>query len=185
MRRAATALALVALAGCGGGDDSDDAEPAPAAVPDEIRVESPAFTDGGKLPVRFTCDGAGVSPPLRWSGVPDEAEDLLLVADDPDVTQGAFTHWTVWKLPFRPDGSGRVLEDDLAPEMEEGQNDFGDRGWGPACPPEGDGPHHYVFTMYALDSLAELTEGASAAQVRAAVAAASVAEGRLTVTYDR
>ena len=184
MRRAATALALVALAGCGGGDDSEDAEPG-SAVPKEIRVESPAFTDGGELPGRFTCDGAGASPPLRWSGVPDDAQDLVLVADDPDVTQGAFTHWTVWKLPFQPDGSGRLLEDDVAPEMEEGQNDFGDRGWGAACPPEGDGPHRYVFTLYALDRAAELSEGAPAALVRAAVTASAVAKGRLSATYDR
>ena len=182
MRRAAAALALTLLAGCGGGDDSDDAEPAPA---DRIQVESPAFTDGGKLPARFTCDGEGVSPPLRWSGVPGDAQDLVLVADDPDVTQGAFTHWTVWKLPFEPDGTGRVLEDNVAPEMVQGQNDFGERAWGPACPPEGDGPHRYVFTLYALDGVAELSEGASAAQVRAAVTASAIAEGRLSVTYDR
>jgi Raf kinase inhibitor-like YbhB/YbcL family protein len=184
MRRAATALALAALAGCGGGDDSADPAPGSAAT-DEIRVESPAFTDGGRLPARFTCDGEGVSPPLRWSGAPGDAQDLVLVADDPDMTQGAFTHWTVWKLPLQPDGSGSLREDDVTSEMEEGQNDFGDRGWGAACPPEGDGPHRYVFTLYALDRPAELGDGATAAQVRAAVAASAVAQGRLSATYDR
>jgi len=107
MRRAAVAALLVALAGCGGDDDAEDVTT--TSAPDRIQLESPAFTDGGKLPARFTCDGEGISPPLRWSGVPDTAKDLVLVAEDPDVPTGAFTHWTVWKLPFQPDGQGRIL----------------------------------------------------------------------------
>jgi len=68
--------------------------------------------------------------------------------------------------------------------MEQGQNDFGDAGWGAACPPEGDGPHHYVFTLYALNRLAELREGATAAEVRAAITATAIAKGRLQTTFD-
>ena len=178
MRRAAAAVALLALAGCGDGDE----RPAPGAP---LTLESPAFRDGGTLPKRFTCDGAGKSPPLRWSGVPDEARDLALVVDDRDVPVGAFTHWTAWKLPFEPDGSGRVPEAHVPPEMVQGSGDAGDRGWSPACPPEGDGAHTYVFTLYALDRPAELSAGASPLQVRTAVTASAVAEERLEVTYDR
>lgn len=179
MRRAAVALTLIALAGCGGDDASD---PSPTGA---ITLESPAFGNNGKLPARFTCDGEGISPPLSWSGVPDRAQDLLLVVHDRDVPVGAFTHWTVWKLPFEPDGSGRVLEDNVPPEMVQGTNDTGDTGWAPACPPKPDGAHDYVFTLYALDRTAELREGASPNEVRAAISASAFAEGRLDATYDR
>jgi Raf kinase inhibitor-like YbhB/YbcL family protein len=180
MRRAAAAVALLALAGCGG----DDGDPGPAP-PAGLTLESPAFRDGGALPGRFACDGAGKSPPLRWSGVPDDAQDLALVVDDRDVPVGAFTHWTAWRLPFEPDGSGRVLEGNVPPEMAQGQNDAGSRGWAPVCPPDGDGAHTYVFTLYALDRPAELHPGASPAQVRAALTASALAQGRLEATYDR
>jgi len=182
MRRAAAALSLLVVAGCGGG--SDDPGPTPEA-PARLKLESPAFHDGAALPKRFSCDGKGVSPPLRWSDVPAKARDLALIVEDRDVPVGAFAHWTMWKLPFQPDGSGRVLEGNVAPEMGQGRNDFGEQGWGPACPPPGDGAHHYVFTLYALDHVAELAQGAPASEVRAAVAASAVAQGQLRATYDR
>jgi Raf kinase inhibitor-like YbhB/YbcL family protein len=187
MRRAATAALVVALAGCGGGGDSDEsAAPPPPASSQKIHLTSPAFRNGDELPEQFTCDGDGISPPLRWSGVPDKARDLALLVEDPDVPVGAFTHWTLWKLPFQPDGSGRVLEGNVAPGMQQGQNDSGDVGWGPACPPEGDGPHHYVFTLHALTRPLDLTDGATATEVRAALTATgSIASGRLEATYDR
>lgn len=183
MRLAAAALVLVAIAGCGGDDDSDEVTTPDA--PERIRLESPVFKDGGELPVRFTCDDEGVSPPLRWSDVPSGARDLALLVEDPDASDGPFVHWTVWKLPFAEGGQGRVLEDNVAPEMDEGRNGSGETGWGPACPPEGDEPHRYVFTIYALDRLVDLSDGASADDVRAAIAGSAIAEGRLEATYGR
>ena len=181
MRFALAALVLVAIAGCGG--DSD--EVTTPSAPEGIRLESPAFEDGGGLPARFTCDGDGVSPPLRWREVSPRARDLALLVEDPDASGGTFVHWTVWKLPFAEGGQGRVLEGNVAPEMDEGQNDFGERGWGPACPPEGDPPHRYVFSLYALDRLIDLGDGASADDVRAAIDADAFAEGRLEAVYSR
>jgi Raf kinase inhibitor-like YbhB/YbcL family protein len=178
MRRAAAGLVLLAVAGCGGGSDEAPAEEA-------MTLASAAFEDGGTLPKRFTCDGPGVSPPLRWSGVPGDAQDLVLVVEDRDVPVGAFVHWTVWKLPFQPDGAGRVLEDGVAPEMNQGRNDLGDRGWGPPCPPKGDAPHHYEFTLHALSQVAEVPPGAPVGGLRAAIAATGLAEARLDATYGR
>ena len=180
MRLALTALALLAVAGCGGGSDDEAQRPA------QMHLESQAFRDGGRLPTRFTCDGKGVSPPVRWRDVPDEARDLVLVVEDPDTPVGEFTHWTVWKLPVEPVyGRGRILEGNVAAEMEEGRNDAGQRGWAPACPPEQDGPHRYVFTLHAVDQPLELAEGAPATAVRSAIAATGIAEARLGATYDR
>jgi Raf kinase inhibitor-like YbhB/YbcL family protein len=181
MRRAAAALALLALAGCGG-DDSDRSPPRPALT--QLTLESPAFAEGGRLPKRFTCDGRGASPPLRWSGVPDGTQDLALLVEDPDVPVSAFLHWAMWKLPFEPDGGGRVLEDNVAPEVDQGLSDAGARGWEPACPP--DGRHRYVFRLFALERGLDLPKGAPGANVRAAIAATGVLEeARLEVTYGR
>ena len=178
MRRVASALALLAIGGCGGEDDEGQS-------PAKIKLESPAFRDGGPLPTRFTCDGEGASPPFSWRDVPGEARDLVLVVEDRDVPVGAFTHWTVWKLPFEPDGRGRILEGNVAPEMDQGRNDLGSRGWIPACPPDGDGPHRYVFTLHALDEVLDLPDGAPPGAVRSAIAATGIADARLGATYHR
>ena len=77
---------------------------------------------------RRRCAGARFRP---------RARDLALVVEDPDAPGAGFTHWVAWKLPFEPDGEGRVLEDNVAPEMDQAENDAGDPGWAPACPPGG------------------------------------------------
>jgi len=180
VRYAVAALAVLAVAGCGGGSDDGGSR-----VPEEFHLESSSFRDGGALPSRFTCDGRGLSPPLRWKGVPTKARDLALIVEDRDVPVGAFTHWTIWRLPFGPVGTGRIFETDVPNGAVEGRNDSGDTGWAPACPPKADGPHHYFFTIYALERPAELVPNASATQVRAAVTTSSLAEASISATYDR
>ena len=60
-----------------------------------IEVKSPAFSEGDEVPTQFTCDGENISPPLRWSGVPEEAAELRVSLTDPDAPRGPFTHWLV------------------------------------------------------------------------------------------
>jgi phosphatidylethanolamine-binding protein (PEBP) family uncharacterized protein len=60
-----------------------------------IEVKSPAFSEGDEVPTQFTCDAENISPPLRWSGVPEEAAELRVSLTDPDVPRGPFTHWLV------------------------------------------------------------------------------------------
>src|SRR5919198_755927 len=88
------ALAL-ALAGCGGGDR---VEGPPPRAPDRITVTSPAFKDGATIPKRYSCDGANVSPPLRWRRVPGDARELALLVEDPDAPGGSFVHWVLFKI---------------------------------------------------------------------------------------
>src|SRR3954466_5372786 len=97
------AMALFVEA-CGGGDDSPSAE-APDAGSDVIDVASAAFGEGEPIPVEYTCDGKELSPPLRWSGVPDDAQALALVVDDPDAPGGTFVHWVVVDIPTDQTGS--------------------------------------------------------------------------------
>jgi Raf kinase inhibitor-like YbhB/YbcL family protein len=164
VRRWPPLIASIALlAGCGGGEGP--AAPLPAA-PAKLRLSSPAFGDGGPIPVRFTCDGRDVSPPLRIAGTPRRARELALVVEDPDA--GRFVHWTLLRVPA---GVTRIREGRVPPRAIETTNGFGDRGWGGPCPPEGDPPHRYVFAAYALSRSSGLGAHASAEEVRARLAA--------------
>ena len=108
-------------------------------------LRSAAFAPGKSIPSRFTCDGEGRAPPLAWSDAPRETRSFALVCRDPDAPTGIWYHWAAFDIP--PDAAG--LAESEAP-MREAINDFGRRGYGGPCPPEGDGRHHYHFKLYAL-----------------------------------
>jgi Raf kinase inhibitor-like YbhB/YbcL family protein len=177
---AATAAAIVAVALGACGDDT--VEGPPPAAPDRIRVTRPAFAPNASIPARFTCDGDDVSPPLRWSGTPAGTRPLALLMEDPDASDGTFVHWTLFGLA--PDGTG-LREGEVPADAHEGENSFGDEGYGGPCPPEGDQPHRYVFTLYALRSVPDLDAGASPGQVRDAVGEQAIARGQLTGRFGR
>ncbi|GIW05043.1 MAG: hypothetical protein KatS3mg059_1663 [Thermomicrobiales bacterium] len=126
-----------------------------------IQVMSGAFADGQQIPVKYTCDAQDISPPLRWSGVPAEAQELVLVVDDPDAPSGIFTHWLVYGLPPRTTGlpEGVPPGETVPGGGRQGRNDFGRLGYGGPCPPSGS--HRYVFTVYALDAPLNLPPGAT------------------------
>jgi Raf kinase inhibitor-like YbhB/YbcL family protein len=177
---ALTLVVLVAAVPSGCGDD--DVEGPPPAAPDRIRVSSPAFTPGGPIPRRFSCDGEDVSPPLAWTGVPGAARSLALLVEDPDAPDGTFVHWTLFDVP---PGTSALRAGEVPAGAHEGENSFGDRGYGGPCPPEGDAPHRYRFLLYALRSAPGLDAGAPPEDVRAAVAERAIARGQLTGRFGR
>ena len=166
---AAGAAAL--LAACGGGDKVSG--PAPSAPP-RITLSSPAFAPGQTIPQRFTCDGAGVSPPLRWSRVPRDARSLALLVEDPDAPGGTFVHWTAWAIPPTTVALGPG-----AKPPRQGENRKGETGWTPPCPPGGKA-HRYVFTLYALRAPIDLDSGAKPGKVRDAIGRDAIGQGSLT-----
>ena len=171
-------LLLAALpAGCGGGDKPS--EPLPR-VASPINVTSPAFRDGGSIPKRFTCDGKGSSPALRWSGVPGRGRELTLVVEDPDADR--FVHWTVLGIPADRTG---IPEGRVPTGAVETENSFDKPGWGAPCPPEGDDPHRYVFALYATGAPLGLDKDSSPDDVRAALSDHAVARGTLTGRFGR
>jgi len=116
-----------------------------------LTLTSSAFSNGAKIPRQYTCDGANVSPPLVWSGVPPRTEALVLVCRDPDAPGGTFHHWAAYNIP--PDASGfakGVRRDGGGHAFLEAINDFRRSGYGGPCPPRGHGPHRYVFRLSAL-----------------------------------
>ncbi len=162
-----------------------------------LQLSSPAFDDGGRIPERFTCDGADVSPPLRWSGVPSGARSLAILCADPDAPGGVFHHWALFDLPADqaevPEGyatEARVAE--LGPSVglgvrtvRQGVNGFGHRGYRGPCPPPGHGPHRYVFRLHALDAQPDLGRGASRDEVERALTGHTLAVAELVGTYER
>jgi Raf kinase inhibitor-like YbhB/YbcL family protein len=115
-----------------------------------VELTSAAFGDGEQIPVRHTCDGDDVSPPLAWTAPPDGTVSLALCLDDSDAGRYPFTHWLAWSLPA---AAGSLREGEAAPA--EGRNDFGAPGYRGPCPSPGK-PHRYVFRLYALDAELEL-----------------------------
>jgi hypothetical protein len=146
----------------------------------DLTLTSSAFANGGRIPPRYACEGENISPPLRWSSPPDETRSLALIVQDPDAPVGTFTHWLGWGID--PEAGG-LAEGEPAPV--EGQNDFGEIGYGGPCPPPGHGPHRYVFLLYALDSELGLPEGASREQFTQALDGHVLARAELVGIYER
>jgi Raf kinase inhibitor-like YbhB/YbcL family protein len=144
-----------------------------------IRVTSTGFADGGDIPQVYTCDGQDVSPPLSFTDVPAGTQELALLVEDPDAPGGTFVHWVAWGI----DPSKAALAEGESPPGA-GTNGFGRRGYGGPCPPKG-APHRYVFTVFALSRRLDLAAGASAQDLRRAMAGGVVAEGRLVGRYAR
>jgi Raf kinase inhibitor-like YbhB/YbcL family protein len=146
----------------------------------EFALESSAFENAQAIPTRHSCEGEDVSPPLRWSNLPDGTRSLALIADDPDAPAGVFTHWLAWGLDPAAEGLG---EGESAPR--EGRNDFGTSGYRGPCPPPGHGRHRYVFRLYALDAEPELAAGAAKAELEQAIAGHVLTTAELVGTYER
>ena len=121
-----------------------------------LRIQSPAFPNNGEIPSKFTCDGADLSPPLEWAGVPAGTSSLALIVDDPDAPdpkapQRVWVHWVLYNLPAAAaglaEGAGAVT---LPAGTLQGRNDWGRSDYGGPCPPIG--RHRYFFKLYALDA---------------------------------
>jgi Raf kinase inhibitor-like YbhB/YbcL family protein len=146
----------------------------------EFALESSGFEHAQTIPSRHSCEGENVSPPLRWSNVPEGTRSLALVVDDPDAPGGVFTHLIAWALDPAAEG---LAEGEPAPR--EGRNDFGASGYRGPCPPPGRGRHRYVFRLYALDAEPELAAGAAKPELEEAIAGHVLTTAELVGTYER
>jgi hypothetical protein len=151
-------------------------------------LTSPAFSDGGPIPRAHTCDGADLSPPLTWAGLPAGTKQLALIMDDPDAPGRTFVHWVLYQLPASVSGlaSGfpRDAETVKPVPARQGVNDYPAIGHRGPCPPPGPA-HRYIFTLYALDTELALPPGASKAVLLAALKDHILGEARLTGKYGR
>lgn len=143
----------------------------------KLIVTSPAFGDKSRIPSKYTCDGDDVNPPIMIEGIPEAAESLVLIVDDPDAPRGTWDHWIVWNIP--PKGK---LEEDSVPGTE-GMNDSGRQSYSGPCPPSG--THRYFFKVYALDTKLNLPTNSRKRDVERAMKGHILAEGQLVGLYSR
>lgn len=178
---AMAALAAIASSGCGGGGVAEV-----GVVPDDVgnlSVRSPAFEDGDILPTRSTCDGGGDVPPLEWEAGPEDTDSYAILITDRDAPGGTFVHLAVAGIPA--DRTSLPADADMPAGAVVGTNGVGEPGWYPACPPEGDDAHRYVFTVYALEDAPDLAAGFDPQALVDHVADASLAAGSVSATYGR
>jgi Raf kinase inhibitor-like YbhB/YbcL family protein len=177
------ALALLAACsssgGSGGGAAATTATSAGQAPKASMTITSSAFAAGAAIPVRYTCKGDNVSPPLKWSAPPAGTAQLALVVFDPDAGGGGFVHWVVSGIP----ASQTELGENAVPQgAVEGRNGAGS-GWTGPCPPSG-APHHYHFTIYALSRAPGVQPDSDPRQAIAAIQSAATAQGELIGTFQ-
>lgn len=170
------------------------ATPAPAAAFD---LTSDDFAAGETIPLvhsfdGFGCVGENVSPALAWTGAPEGAQSFALMVHDPDAPTGGagFWHWIVLDIPADADGldrgAGAAGGAALPEGARHGLNDYGVEAWGGPCPPEGDGPHRYDFTLYALPTASlEAPEGATTSLIGFLVNANAIARATLQGVFER
>jgi Raf kinase inhibitor-like YbhB/YbcL family protein len=119
-----------------------------------LTLSSRAFAPNAPIPAAYTCDGAGIAPPLTWTGAPEGTRSFALIVDDPDAPdpkapQTTFVHWVVWDLPST--ASGLPENGALPAGAKVGLNDRKQRGYTGPCPPIG--RHRYFFKLYAVDRM--------------------------------
>src|SRR5439155_3875618 len=121
-----------------------------------MKLTSRAFSNGEKIPDRYSRQGGNISPPLVWTQVPANTKSLALTVDDPDAPSGVFVNWLVYGIP--PD-TREFDESSLPSGVRQGRNGFGAIGYGGPQPPSG--THRYFFHLYALDQEITVASGAS------------------------
>lgn len=168
--------AVVALRGGGGGGGSGSSHTANKSR-QTVLVASSAFAEGGSIPVRYSCKGENVPPPLTWSGVPTLAAQVAVTVTDPDAPGGTYVHWIVLGLPASASGSLQATD---ARQVE--PNSAGKAAYAGMCPPAGKA-HHYVFEVFALKGPVAFKPGDSPTTKVRRLRDAAVAWGSLTGTF--
>ncbi len=162
-----------------------------------FKLSSPDVSEGATVKAEqvfnsFGCTGKNISPALEWTGVPAGTKSLALIVHDPDAPTGVggFTHWIVYNIPATATkidkGAGTVDGKLLPVGTAQAPTSFGAPGWGGPCPPAGDKPHRYVFTLYAL-GLEKLDLPANVTQALAGfnINGNALAKTSLTALYGR
>jgi len=156
------------------------------SIPMAMKVTSPAFRAGEAIPSKYSCQGADVSPPLQWDGVPASAKSLALICDDPDAPVGTWVHWVLYSLPIAISNlpEGVPASETLSSGAKQGTNDFRRVGYGGPCPPPGK-PHRYYFKLYALDVELALKPCATKQELLHSMDGHILAEAQLMGIYKR
>ncbi|MBL7525122.1 YbhB/YbcL family Raf kinase inhibitor-like protein [Legionella bononiensis] len=147
----------------------------------EFTLESSAFTPNSMIPNEYTCSGVDTSPPLSWQNIPPNTQSLALVISDPDAPGGEWIHWIIFNIP--PTVTKLDAASPLPDGASNGTNSWGTTNYKGPCPPIG--AHRYVFTLYALDNLLNLENGASKDDVLNAMTGHVIGNAELIGLYQK
>ncbi|NQT36239.1 MAG: YbhB/YbcL family Raf kinase inhibitor-like protein [Planctomycetes bacterium] len=159
-----------------------------------IKVTSPAFIGGGRIPTKYTGDSPeDISPPLAWTGVPENARELVLICEDPDApTPEPWVHWVIYKIPATatglPEGIAKKPRPRQPTGVLQGKNSWPSGqtvGYRGPMPPPRHGTHHYYFRLYALEGHLVAEAGLTKKGLWQEIAEHIVAHGELVGTYER
>jgi Raf kinase inhibitor-like YbhB/YbcL family protein len=170
-----------------------DSSPTVAKKPHTIIVSSSAFAEQALIPKDFSADGAGLFPPLQWSGVPADCESLLLVVEDPDAPKPMpFVHLIMYDIPPEttslPEGTivkGQLSEPSYDLGLKLGTNSLFKPEYMSPTPPPGHGPHHYHFQLIALDLELSYSQAPTLIEIKADIEGHVLAYGELVGIYER
>jgi Raf kinase inhibitor-like YbhB/YbcL family protein len=151
----------------------------------KLKVTSSAFSEGGSIPSRYSCDGKDISPPLSWTVGPAGLKSYAIIADDPDAPMGTWVHWVIYNIPATVTSLSENVtkKEKLADGTLQGINDFKRHGYGGPCPPGG--THRYYFKVYALDTVIEPDSGLNKKKLLKAMEGHIIGQGELMGTYSR
>lgn len=152
-----------------------------------FKLFSDAFFAGDVIPLRHTCEGKDLSPPLTWGDPPEGTQSFALICDDPDAPAGDWVHWLLYDIPAQVRGLPQGVEKDpeLSDGSRQGRNGFGRLGYAGPCPPRGRGAHRYFFTLYALDTVLGLPPAATKQDLLAAMEGHILAQAELMGRFER
>lgn len=150
-----------------------------------LHLTSDAFQQNETIPKRYTKEGGNLSPALSWQEEPPQTASFAVMVEDPDAPRGVFTHWVCFNIPAQTHGlpPGIPKRPTLGEGIVQGKNDFGAIGYDGAQPPPGP-PHHYHFSVYALDTRLPLREGASRQEVLRAMQGHVLEQAELIGLYQ-
>lgn len=145
-----------------------------------MKITSPVFNDGERVPKQYTCEGPNINPPLNFSDVPAEAKSLVLMVEDPEADAKPWVHWLVYNIPPQCGG----FEEASIPEgAVQGICNGGTYGYEGPCPP--DRLRNYMFKLYALDKVLDVPASADRKLILKEIEGHVVGDALLVGTYPK
>jgi Raf kinase inhibitor-like YbhB/YbcL family protein len=150
-----------------------------------VHLTSAVFGNNTSIPDKYTCNGVSISPPLSWTVGPEGTKSYALIVNDPDAPRGVFNHWVIFNIPAAVYGLDENTPKNATVEGVgvQGVNGARNTGYTGPCPPSG--THHYIFTLYVLDTLLDTAPNSAKEQVLNAMEGHVLATSVLVGLYSK
>lgn len=146
-----------------------------------FQINSTSFKEGERIPAQYSCDGQDISPQLAWVNAPANTQSFALICADPDAPVGMWYHWVVFNISK---SVAAIAENNIPENSVLGENSWGRAQYNGPCPPPGK-PHHYIFTIYALDTKLNLPSRSNAEILKKAMQSHILGSATITGLFGR